>query len=459
MINKTLSTFGAAMIMLALGHQAVAKVSPEEAARLGKDLTVFGAETAGNAKGTIPAYTGGFKKEMIPSTYEGSGDHHPNPFPDDKPLFEITQKNYKEHLEHLTDGQVALIETYPDTFRMPIYKSRRTHSAPQWVIDNTKANAIKAELAESGNGIVNAYGGIAFPIPQNALEVLWNHIVRWRGTYVVRDAADVAVQSNGRYVIVSSHGEADFLYYHKGGSYEQLNNMLFYVMTITKSPPRLAGGATLVHEMLDQAKEPRQAWVYSAGLRRVRRAPNLAFDAPIAESEGLRTIDDTDMYNGSPERYDWTLIGKKEIYIPYNSYELGSDKHKYSDILKTGHINPDLARYELHRVWVVEGKLKEGERHIYSRRRFYIDEDSWGIAVADQYDGRDQLWRVSMSYVKNYYEVPLTWTTLDVFHDLQSKRYHCQVLDNEEPKTQVFSYDFPPAGHFQPAALRRLGKR
>lgn len=432
--------------------------SVEQVKLLSTTLTPFGAEMKGSASG-IPAWKGGITPSDIPKAYKGNGQHHPDPFSGDKPEFVISTKNLDQYKDRLTPGQLALFETYPATFRMPVYRSRRTHSAPQWVMDNTSKNAATATLVSNGNGFEGAYGGIPFPIPDNGLEVIWNHIARWRGSYIVRDGSEVAVQANGQYVIISGHTEVDFVFYRKEGSAVDLNNMLFYYLNQVQKPARLAGGATLVHEKLNQDIEPRQAWIYNAGLRRVRRAPNLAFDAPISESEGLRTADDTDMYNGSPTRYNWTLKGKKELYIPYNNYQLGSSDLKYEDILHKGHINPDHTRYELHRVWVVEAVLKPKERHIYNRRTFYLDEDSWSVAVVDQYDGRGQLWRVSMAYLKNYYDVPVTWTTLDTYHDLQAKRYHLQFLDNEEAKTLQFSYEVPNVSQFQPSALRRLGRR
>ena len=220
-----------------------------------------------------------------------------------------------------------------------------------------------------------------------------------------------------------------------------------------------AGGAVLVHETLDQVKEPRQAWGYNAGQRRVRRAPNLAYDTPIAAADGLRTADDTDMFNGAPDRYDWKLLGKKEIYIPYNNYKVSSPEVKYEELLKPGHLDPQYTRYELHRVWVVEGTLKPGARHIYSKRTLYLDEDSWSAAVVDQYDGRGELWRVSMAYLKNFYDLPYTWSALDVFHDLQARRYHVQNLDNEEPGTIDFTQAIPDDSYFKPSALRRRGTR
>ena len=222
-------------------------------------------------------------------------------------------------------------------------------------------------------------------------------------------------------------------------------------------PARLAGTALLVHETMDQILTPRQAWTYNAGQRRVRRAPNVAYDAPGTASDSLRTTDDFDMFNGSPNRYDWKLVGKKEMYIPYNSYKLHSDKLKYDDILMAGHINPEHVRYEKHRVWVVEANLKEGTRHIYKKRVFYIDEDSWQVQVADMYDNRGELYRVGVAYGVNYYEVPTQWSTLDVYHDLNSRRYLAIGLDNEEEM-----YDFtvrPRDVEFTPQALRREGMR
>lgn len=448
---------GVAVALVLLAGNSMAAVSPQDAAKLSSSLTPLGAEKAGNAAGTIPAWTGGITQ--APAGYKGSGTHHIDPFAADKPLFTITRANLAQYRDQLTPGQVALFETYPDSFQMPVYPSRRSGSAPQWVYANTAKNAVSAKLLDGGNGFADAFGGIPFPIPQNGVEALWNHIARYRGTYVVRRASEVAVQRNGSYSLVTSQQEALFKFYDPKGNYASLNNILFYYLSFTRSPARLAGGAVLVHETLDQVKQPRQAWGYNAGQRRVRRAPNLAYDTPISAADGLRTADDTDMFNGAPDRYDWKLLGKREIYIPYNSYKLTSAQVKYKDLLQVGHLNPAYTRYELHRVWVVEGTLKTGARHIYSKRTLYLDEDSWQAAVVDQYDGRGELWRVSMAYLKNYYELPTTWSALDVFHDLQARRYHVQNLDNEEANTIDFSQPTADDGYFTPAQLRRRGTR
>jgi hypothetical protein len=461
MIKKTFGLGAAVIVALSAMAPAHAAVSAAEAEKLKSTLTPLGAERAGNKEGSIPAWNGGLSKP--PFANYRPGQHQPDPFASDKPILVITADNMNQYADHLAEGEKALFRTYPQTFKMYIYPSRRTEAAPQWVYDNTYKCATTAHVKDWG--FEGCVGGIPFPIlsgsnSEQALQALWNHIVRYRGEYVVRKASEVAVQRNGSYSLVTTQQEVDFRYYHRNiKSVAQLDNILFYYLSFTTAPARLAGGAVLVWETLDQRREPRQAWGYNAGQRRVRQAPNLAYDTPIASSDGLRTADDTDMYNGAPDKYDWKLVGKKEIFIPYNNYKVGQPSVKYKDLLMPGHLNPDYLRYELHRVWIVEGTLKPGERHIYSKRRFYIDEDSWGIAIADQYDGRGDLWRVSMAYLKNYYDVPTVWTALDVFHDLQARRYAVQNLDSEEDSTIDFSKPSPGDEYFTPAALRRRGTR
>ena len=309
-------------------------------------------------------------------------------------------------------------------------------------------------------GIDGAFGGYPFPIlhgnnEEKAWQVIWNHLTRWRGVSVTRRSSEVAVQPDGDYSLVTSQQEAFFNYYNPEGSEEELDNVIFYYLSFTQSPPRLAGGAILIHETLNQIINPRNGWGYNAGQRRVRRAPNLGYDSPIAAADNLRTADDTDIFNGALDRYNWEYEGMREIYVPYNNYRIGEQGTPYSEILGISHLNPDLTRWELHRVHVVEATLKEGERHIYGKRRFYVDADSWNTLLLDQYDGRGELWRVTMGLAKNYYELPGVWTVLDVYHDLQARRYHVLGLDTEEGSTRKFTNDVPNRRYFSPASLRR----
>jgi hypothetical protein len=372
-------------------------VSAQEAARLGADLTPLGGEKAGNADGTIPEWTGGIKSPADAGfpNYK-SGAHHPDPFASDSALFTITPANMGQYAAKLTEGHKKLLQTYPD-YKLIVYPTHRSAAFPQRIYDATRRVATTANLAAGGNGL-------------------------------------------------------------PGMTEAGLNNIVAYFIQETTQPARLAGEILLVQETLDQSKDNRKAWIYNPGQRRVRRAPNVAFDNPGTNADNLRTSDQLDMYNGSPERYDWKLVGKKEMYVPYNAYKLGSDSIKYADILKKNHINQDLPRYELHRVWVVDSTLKPGTSHVYSRRTLYVDEDSWQILAVDCYDSRGQLYRVQEGHAMNYYELPNLWTTLELVMDLSNGRYLAMDLQNEEPK----SYDFSikrTAADYQPNALQMRGVR
>jgi hypothetical protein len=432
---------------------AGAKATAEEIARLGADLTPMGAEQAGNAAGTIPAWTGGINTP--PAGYT-PGMHHPDPFAGDAVEFTITGANLGQYADQLTPGYQALLKTY-DTFKMKVYPTRRSASMPQRIYDMTRKIAATAELAEGGDGVVGAVNGIPFPIPNNGLEVIWNHLLRYRSDRASRHIAQAAPTRGGDYTLVEFDDEFDMVYSQEGQTEASLDNKILYFKQTVTAPARLAGGVLLVHETLNQVRELRAAWLYNPGQRRVRRAPNVAYDNPGTASDGMRTTDQFDMFSGAVDRYDWKLVGKRELYMPYNSYQLHSDKLKYKDILTPLHINPEYPRYELHRVWVVDATLKEGARHIYKRRTFYIDEDSWQILAVDQYDSRDQLWRVSEGHCINYYDVPMFWTTLEVHTDLQAGRYLAIGLDNE-----YSMYDFGIQRNkkdYTPAALRRRGTR
>lgn len=453
---KKLAMIASAVTMALTVNVAQAKVSQAEANKLGTELTPLGGEKAGNADGSIPAWNGGITSPPAGYTV---GDFHPNPFPDDKVKFEITGANYKEYASFLSPGQQKLFEIYPDSYRMPVYETRRTASNPQEIYDQAKVNAVNAELVEGGNGIKNTAKAIPFPIPSNGLEAIWNHLLRYRGGAVQRFGGQAAPTATGAFTVIGFDDVLMIKYSADDATPEKLfeENILFKFKQKVTVPARLAGTALLVHETMDQVKTPRQAWTYNTGQRRVRRAPNVAYDAPGTAADGLRTADDLDMFNGAPDRYNWELKGKQEMYVAYNNYDLHSDKVTYADILKPGHINPDLTRFEKHRVWVVEATLKEGLRHIYEKRVFFLDEDSWQIQVADMYDNRGELYRVNIAYGVNYYEVPTHWSTLDVNHDLNSRRYLAVGLDNEE-KMYDFSVELKDRD-FTPQALRKEGRR
>ena len=430
-----------------------AAISETEAARLGADLTPLGGEKAGSADGAIPAWTGGI---TTPPAGYTVGDHHPDPFASDQPLYTVTAANLSQYQDHLTAGQVALLNAYPD-YKLIVYPSHRSASNPQRIYDATRKNATTARLTDSGNGFTGSVVGIPFPIPENGLEVIWNHLTRYRGVAAVRHIGQAAPQRNGSYTLVQFDDEFLFNYVREGITEADLDNTLIFFKQTVIAPARLAGTILLVHETMDQVKEPRRAWVYNAGRRRVTRAPNVAYDNPGTAADGQRTSDQFDMFNGAPDRYDWKLLGKKEMLVPYNSYTLHSGKVKYADILQPLHINQNLARYEMHRVWVVDATLKAGTSHLYSRRTFYVDEDSWQVLAVDQYDSRGALWRVSEAHCINYYDALTFWSTLEVHTDLQNGRYLAIGLDNEG-RMYDFTLKRTPAD-YGPDSLRRDGVR
>ncbi|WP_277053321.1 DUF1329 domain-containing protein [Zestomonas thermotolerans] len=452
--TKSLLQTGALTLSL-LSTGVMAAVSPEEAAKLGTVLTPIGAEKAGNADGTIPEWTGGLP------TNAGSVDARgflSDPFANEKPLFVITAQNAEQYKDKLTPGQLAMFKRYPETYRMPVYPTHRSATVPAKVIEDTKYNAVNTKLVQGGNGLENFRTANPFPIPKDGLEVIWNHITRYRGGSVRRLVTQATPQPNGSYSLVYFQEEFTFRTSLKDYDPNKPSNVLFYFKQRVTAPARLAGNVLLVHETLDQVKEPRLAWLYNAGQRRVRRAPQVSYDGPGTAADGLRTSDNFDMYNGAPDRYDWQLIGKQELYIPYNSYKLDDPKLKYSDIIKAGHINQDLTRYELHRVWHVTATLKPGERHIYAKRDFFIDEDTWQAAEIDHYDGRGTLWRVAEAHSQYYYDKQVPWYTLEALYDILSGRYLALGMKNEEKQAYDFNYTASESD-YTPAALRQAGVR
>ncbi|QKE65022.1 DUF1329 domain-containing protein [Aquipseudomonas campi] len=454
---KTTMQLISTLTLSLLASGVFAAVSPEEAAKLGSSLTPLGAEQAGNADGSIPAWTGGLSKDAAAVDANGFlGD----PFAGEQPLFTITAQNLQQYQDKLNEGQLAMFKRYPQSYKMPVYPSHRTATVPPEVAAAAKRSALNTTLVEGGNGLQNFADSryYAFPIPQNGLEVVWNHITRYRGGNLQRNIVQATPQTNGDYTLVHFDDVVAFPSMMPDLPAKKAENALLFFKQRVTAPSRLAGNVLLVHDSLDQIKEPRMAWIYNAGQRRVRRAPQVAYDGPGTAADGLRTSDNFDMYNGAPDRYDWKLIGKRELYIPYNNFKLASPEVKYADIIQAGHTNQDLARYELHRVWEVEATLRAGERNIYAKRRFFIDEDSWQIVASEHYDGRGQLWRIGQAMAVQNFHVQTPGYAFEALYDIVVGRYVAIGMANEE-KHSVEYGAHASAKDFTPAALRNAGVR
>ncbi len=434
---------------LLLASSLAAGPKPDQLERLGQELTPVGAERAGNADGSIPPWTGGIAEP--PAGYL-AGDRHSDPFAADAPLYQVTAANMAGYRAWLSPGQQAMLARYPDSYYLTVYPSRRSAAFPERIYRMTAENGRTGRLTEQGEGVAGVAEGFPFPFPENALELIWNHKLKYKGTGSVRQRNLVAPTAGGAYTLIRVRTETLGRYFQPGATLESIDNILLYLRQEILSPARLAGTRLLVHESLNQALQPRQAWTYNPGRRRVLRAPNVAYDHSSTATDGLAVSDMLDMFNGATDRFDWRLAGRRELLVPYNAYRAHSDQLTYDELVQAGHLNPKHMRYERHRVWVVEATLKDGTRHIHPRRTYYLDEDSYQVVLIDHYDAADQIWRFSEAHAINYYEVPTFWSTIEVHHDLVARRYAAYGLDNQD---QVAGFDrqLSPA-NFRPQALR-----
>lgn len=433
-----------------LSATTLAALTAAEADMLGKDLTPSGAEKAGNKEGTIPAWTGGLTKP--PAGWKAE-QGYVDPFANEKPTGTINAANADQYKDKLPAGLMALLKKYPN-FSMPIYPTHRTAALPQAVYDQAKAESTKISLRDGHiEGRDNSY--VPFPIPKAGDEAIYNHTLRYYGGGFENEFAWFPVRANGdHFKVVFTHRAISA----KNFDPPQGANLAFGLYAAFASPATLDGTIYLVHEPVDQVKEPRSAWIYNSGLRRVRRAPDLAYDNVGDGTEGMRTTDQVFGFNGATDRYTWKLVGKKEMYVPYNAYKIGDKKLKYTDILDKNTVKSDLMRYELHRVWVVEATLKANQTHIYAKRTFYLDEDSWMVLVEDAYDGRGQLWRIGVHGFRQNYDALVPWHGVQIWHDLSNGNYLVAHLDNEVK--QPIKYGVKAKwSDFQPDALRRAGAR
>lgn len=429
----------------------LAQAKPMDAGQLDGPLTPMGSERNANTDGSIPAWSGGMQPGAAPISAIGN---YADPFAAEKPLYIVSKSNLAQYKDLLSPGQQAMFARFPD-YRMRVFPTHRSARLPQKYVDESRENLNKVTLADGGYGLQNYHFGIPFPIPGDAMQVLWNHLTRFRGGAMHREFASATVQEKGDYTLVTY--DAFNALRESVKDLPADSNVLLFNRILTLSPSRFAGEITLVQEPINQVVESRSAWQYIPGQRRVRRAPTVAYDSSARYSFGQVVSDSVDGFNGAPDRYDWKLLGKQELLVGYNAFQLASKDVKYSDLLKPGFINPDLARYEKHRVWVLEANLKPGARHVYAKRRFYIDEDTWQIMASDIYDSRGELWRNYESHLTMLHDHTLPLTAVEGTYDLISGRYVVNFLSNEVQKKPEIGLITQQA-EFTPAQLKRIGK-
>jgi hypothetical protein len=404
---------------------AQAAVSAEEAAKLKTVLTPLGAERAGNKEGTIPAWTGGFTQ--VPSGYK-SGHARPDFFSSDKPVLQITGKNMDQYADKLSETNKALLKKYPG-YRLDVYQTRRTASAPQWVYDNTFKNATSGKLTRDGNSVEGALGGIPFPIPKNGDEVAWNHRRAWSGENAYTPFSAWVVTGQGkRYLATKSDEYFANPYYFKDMTPEKYEGVDIKNKVLTLEPASKSGEALLAWMTADIDKS--RVWQYLVGQRRVRRTPNAGYDTPNFIVSGVSFFDEAFGLYGSTDRHNLKIIGKKEMYVPYNNNKAALAS--VEQLVTPNYLNPDLVRWELHRVWEVEATLREGKRHAVAKRRYYIDEDTWTILLSDGWDAKGELWHGYYSLTLLAPDVPALLGNVVNWggYNLQTGEYYYDVGTN-----------------------------
>ena len=455
MKHTQLASLFACGALLAAGP-ALAKATAEELAQLGSRYTCMGAERAGNADGSIPEYSGKWLGAPPGVAFAGTGAHPVDAYPGDKPLFTITAQNMQQYADHLSAGEKELFRLYPATFQMPVYPSRRDFRYADEVCTSMRENAASATLVDGGMGLQATTGSPPFPFPKSGLELLWNTMLPARAHTEEATYDNAFVQRDGKvnWGRVKSNNFAPTNDLAHRGKTEGVQN---YYLNETLLPLRDKGEINTGLDFYNYTKDPRQSWRYDPGTRRVRQSPGYGYDMSYPGTGGSVTVDEIRLFNGGPDRFEWTIVGKKEMYIPYNAYRIHSDKVRYDELIKPGHANPQHMRYELHRVWVLEGKLKEGYRHLYGKRELYIDEDTWHAVLADNYDTRGTIWRTSMLNYFYAYEMNAWQAGVGLYHDLLENTYLALNLINEQPKGyKLNASSFRPA-MFGPEAARRGG--
>jgi hypothetical protein len=441
-------TLGIAFVLPGI---SAGQLPPDQVARLGGDLTPVGAESAGNAAGTISAWSGGLAKTPPIDPKVGYTD----PFAGDAVLFTITAKNVEQYKGLLSAGHLALFKRDPRTFRILVYATHRSAAYPEEVLAEVKKQAPLART-DGDHPLDVGRSTVPFPIPANGLQVMWNHVFRWRGGSVERQFVWAPVSGNGLYYVVRARQSVVF---DQQGYMEEADSRagrLYNSNSSFVSPPVALGIRAATWEPIDPVADNRIHWTFIPQSLSTRRTPSYAYDTVEPFTGGARTADQNDGWNGAPDRYDWKLVGKRELLIGYNAYKLADRTLRYADIIRPHGLDPELLRYEVHRVWVVEATLRKGEYHPYYRRIFYVDEDTWQVAQEEIYNKAGKLVRFGDHHMIQFYDVMVPWYAATVHHDIGSGAYIVTYLCNMEPFPTRWGFKGRLADYL-PSNLRALG--
>jgi hypothetical protein len=440
--------------LIAASLPGFAAVSDEEAATLKTTLTPMGAERAGSADGSIPPWEGGYATPF-PGAVPGSA--RIDPFAGERPLVSISAQNMAAYQGKLTEGTQALLAKFPRTYRIDVYATHRTAAAPPWVYEGNAKNALAGRLIESSAGPIprGVYAGIPFPIPKSGAEAIWNHILRWRGGAVVSDIANYMGTSNGQRVLIAGGtAESQQPYYFQEGSAEKFDGEYNVLRLQSDAPPARAGEVFLQWDRLNPDES--LFWVYVPGQRRVRKLTNACCDMPLPSAGGVINFDEPEIWNGRIDQYDWKLVGKREMFIPYNANR--TQQVALDDLLLAHHLNPDHVRWELHRVWVVDAVLVAGQKNAAAKGRYYIDEDTWSAVLADRWNASGQLVKTLWALPILMPEFPAVVAPIGGGHDLIAGTWVAMGVSNGRPRAYKPVGRFPSL-RFTPDSLAGEGVR
>lgn len=404
-------------LSLSLATSVFAAVSNEEAAQLGGDkLTPVGAERAGNADGSIPAWAPDWKGPAMPQ----EGGIYPDPFVGEKPKLSITAQNMGEYDSKLSEGTKALLKRWPE-YKVQVYQSHRVVDFPDSIKAATAKNATRVKSTVDGSDLEGAMGGYPYPIPKTGAEAIWNHNLRYYGPPYRSKFTGYLIDSSGNRILTHDlDNYTDSPYYDNP---DEPQHLFQRRLSIYVGPARNVGDKTLTNMVLNFGKDGNnKVWNYTQGQRRVRLAPDLGYDSPMTNAGGSYFFDELGMWEGQLDRFDFKLVGKKEMYVPYNNYKLIMHS-KPEDAYGKKFANPDLTRWEPHRVWVVEATLKSGMRHAQSKKVFYIDEDSWSIVLYEAYDQAGKLMRSAQGFVTYDWNTKSVPNTPVIVYDLIKGQY------------------------------------
>lgn len=415
-------------------------------------LTPYGAERAANKDGSIPAWDG-----KAVNTPVAAGNKRPDPFAAEKPLVSISAANVAQYADKLTDGTKALLAKWPG-MRVDVYPTHRSAVFPQSIYDAVTHNATRAKLTNDGLTVEGAYGGIPFPVPKNGHEALWNHMLSYRGQLTSFTADKYVMTANGERVLTNrQRTNLAYPYYDMKGKAEGFSGEWARARLDITEPPANAGQAMMTIDYVDNFTKPKDGWQYVPGQRRVRKSPSLVYDTPDASAAGLANFDDVNLFIGAQDRYQVKLVGKREIYIPYNNN--GLFRKPVNDVIGKGTLNPDAVRWELHRVWVLEATLRDGKRNVAAKRRLYLDEDTWQAVLADTWDAQGKLWKTGQAFTLLAGDEPSASTLSYTWFDLLSGGWVYAAAINETGGVSYQDFDNKQLSRFTSSALASGGVR